>query len=96
MLIGVCLVGIGSLLETVAEDTISGAESDVAEGFSRLPDRVEEAVIGAAQLGAMLVPLFGIVVLLWRRRWRLMLQLWLASSIASVAAAVNRVGSSSS
>lgn len=85
LLIGIVLLGVGLLLATVAEDTISGAESDLVEGFSRLPDRIEEAVIGVAQLAATIVPLAGLVVVVWRRKWLLLLQLWLASTIASVA-----------
>jgi undecaprenyl-diphosphatase len=85
LLIGASMLGVGLLLVTVAEDTISGAESDLVEGFSRLPDRAEEAIIGVAQLGATLVPLAGLVVVLWRRRWLLLLQLWLASTGAGIA-----------
>lgn len=84
LLFGALLLGLGLLLGTVAEDTISGAESDLVEGFSQIPDRVEEAIIGVAQLGATLVPLAVLVVVLWRRRWLLLLQLWLASTVASV------------
>lgn len=92
LLIGVVLVVVGLLLTTVAEDTISGAESDLVEGFSGLPDRVEEAVVGVAQLGAMLVPLFALLAISWQRRWRLLLQLWLASTIATVMIVVMESG----
>ena len=51
LLIGTAFLGGGLLLGTVADDTISGAESDLVEAFSRLPDRLEEAFIGIAQLG---------------------------------------------
>lgn len=85
LLIGTALLGLGLLAGTVAENTISGAESDLVEGFSGLPDRVEEAIIGVAQLGATLVPLAGLIVVLWRRRWLLVFQLWLASTVAGIA-----------
>ena len=84
LLLGAVLLGLGLLLGTVAADTISGAESDLVEGFSRFPDRIEEAIIGLAQLGATLVPLAGLIVVLWRRRWLLLLQLWLASTVAGI------------
>lgn len=83
-LIGVVFVVVGLLLDTVAEETTSGVESDIVEGFSNLPDRVEEALIGVAQLVATLVPLAGLVILLVRRRWLLLLQLWLASTVAGL------------
>jgi undecaprenyl-diphosphatase len=88
LLIGTALLGLGLLLGTVAKDTISGAESDLVEGFSRLPDRVEEAVVGVAQLIATMVPLAGLILLLWRRKWLLLLQLWLASTLASIVTAL--------
>ncbi len=92
LLIGLGFVGLGLLLGTVAEDTISGAESDIVEGFSRFPDRLEESIIGVAQLGATLVPLAGLLILLVRRRWLLLGQLWLASTIASLTIALVQSG----
>ena len=41
VLSGLLLLGLGVLFATVAENTISGIESDVIDAVGRLPDRVE-------------------------------------------------------
>lgn len=87
LVIGIVLLGVGVVLATVAEKTIGGAEADVVEAFSQLPDRIEQAIVGVAQLAAGLVPIALVVVIAWSRRWRLLLSLFVASNVASWATA---------
>jgi glycosyltransferase 2 family protein len=84
LLIGLALVGIAFLAASFADETIAGIEDDVVSGIGRMPDRLEAAVIGTAQIIATFVPLLVIVVVIWNRRWRLLLKLWLASIVASL------------
>jgi len=88
LLIGLGFVAFGLFAVSFAEGTISGAERDVVDAIDRLPDRVEQGMIGTAQIIATFVPLVAVAVVLWKRRWRLLLTLWLASTVASVAAAL--------
>lgn len=88
LLAGLGFVALGLFAVSFAERTISGAERDVVDAIDRIPDPVEQAVLGTAQIIATFVPLVAIGVVLWKRRWRLLLMLWLSSVLASFAAAV--------
>ena len=85
ILIGLGAVGIGILAASFAGSTISGIERDVLDAAGRIPERVEQVVLGAAQIIATFVPLTGLVVVLWKRQWRLLLMLWLASTAGGIA-----------
>jgi uncharacterized membrane protein YbhN (UPF0104 family) len=84
IMIGLGAVGIGIVAASFAESTISGVESDVLDALGRIPDQVEQVVLGAAQIIATFVPLAGLGVVLWKRRWRLLLMLWLASTVGGI------------
>ncbi|MEM9711885.1 MAG: hypothetical protein AAGA17_06660, partial [Actinomycetota bacterium] len=58
-----------ALLAVFGTNTVGGAESDLAEGFAEVPDRVTQALVGLAQVLASLVPAGLVLVLLVRRRW---------------------------
>ncbi len=58
-----------ALLAGFGTNTVGGAESDLAEGFAEVPDRVTQALVGLAQVLASLVPAGLITVLVVRRRW---------------------------
>jgi uncharacterized membrane protein YbhN (UPF0104 family) len=81
LMIGLGAVGVGIVAASLAESTITGIESDVLDAIERIPDQVEQAVLGAAQIIATFVPLAGLGVVVWKRRWRLLLMLWLASIV---------------
>ena len=85
LLIGSMFVLIGLFAAGFAEGTISGVENDVVDAIGRIPESVEQAVLGTAQIMATFVPLLAIAVVVWRRRWMLLLMLWLSSAIASAA-----------
>src|ERR1044071_1918231 len=50
LLVGLGFVVVGVLLATVADRTVGGAQADLIEAVSRVPSRVEQAVVGLAQL----------------------------------------------
>lgn len=83
LLIGLVFVVAASIAGSFADDTIAGVEDDVVSGIGRLPDRIEATVIGSAQIIAIFVPLVVTAVVVWKRRWRLLLTFWLASVVAS-------------
>ncbi|WP_040496227.1 lysylphosphatidylglycerol synthase transmembrane domain-containing protein [Ilumatobacter nonamiensis] len=83
LLLGVVLGAAGLFAATFADSTISGVESDVIDAVGRIPDSVEQAVVGSAQIIATFVPVFAVVVVVWRRRWRLLFMLLLAATVAS-------------
>ena len=85
LLIALAFVGAAFVAASLADETISGVEDDVVSGIGRLPDRIEAALIGSAQIIATFVPLAVIAVLVWRRRWRLIVTFGIASLIASAA-----------
>jgi uncharacterized membrane protein YbhN (UPF0104 family)/tRNA A-37 threonylcarbamoyl transferase component Bud32 len=82
---GAAFLVIGIAMGAFASKTIDGVESDVIAAVDRLPSRVEETTIGIAQLVATFVPLMAVVVIIWRRRWRILLHVWLASFVAGLA-----------
>lgn len=88
LLVGLVLGAAGLFAATFADGTISGVESDVIDAVGRIPDSIEQAVVGSAQIIATFVPIFAFVVIVWRRRWRLLLMLLLSSIIASIAIGV--------
>ncbi len=88
LLTGLGFLGFGLFAVSFAEGTISGLESDVVDAVARIPNRVEQAVLGTAQIIATFVPLVAVGVVLWKRRWRLLLTLWLGSTVASLSVAL--------
>ena len=85
LMIALVFLAVGVLLAVVADETISGAEADVIEGLSRLNDRLEQSIVAVAQLFATLVPLGALLVIVWLRRWRLLLSLGVAAALAAIA-----------
>jgi uncharacterized membrane protein YbhN (UPF0104 family) len=85
LLIGLGFVAVALFLAAFADGTISGVENDLVEAIDRVPNTIEQFVVGTAQLLATFVPLFALAVLLWRRRWRLLFELWIASTVAALA-----------
>jgi uncharacterized membrane protein YbhN (UPF0104 family)/predicted Ser/Thr protein kinase len=85
LLIGWAFVLVGLFAASFAEGTISGVENDVVDAIGRIPDSVEQAVLGTAQIMATFVPLLAVVVVLWRRQWLLLLMVWLSSFVAGLA-----------
>ena len=83
LLIGSMFVLVGLFAAGFAEGTISGVENDVVDAIGRIPESVEQAVLGTAQIMATFVPLLAIIAVVWRRRWKLLLMLWLSSTVAS-------------
>src|SRR5262245_37221837 len=56
ILIGGGFVVLGLVLATVADETITGAQVDIIQEFAKIPNRLQEALIGIAQvLAASLV-----------------------------------------
>jgi hypothetical protein len=88
LLIAVGFLAVGLFAAAFAGGTISGLESDFVDAIDRIPDHVEQAVLGTAQIIATFVPLVAIVFALWKRRWRLVLTLWFAAMVASIAIAI--------
>ena len=84
LLISVGLLVLGLLIGSVAQRTISGAERDFVDAVARIPDGVEQVIVGAAQLISTFVPIVVVGVLVWRRRWQLMLHLVLAATVAGL------------
>jgi uncharacterized membrane protein YbhN (UPF0104 family) len=81
LMVGLGAVVVGIVAAALAESTISGVESDVLDAIGRVPDQVEQVVLGAAQIIATFVPLAGLGVVLWKRRWRLLLMLGSATIV---------------
>jgi glycosyltransferase 2 family protein len=88
LLIGAGFVVAAFIAASFADDTIAGIEDDVVAGIGRLPDRLEAAVVGSAQIIATFVPLVVTGVVIWKRRWRLLFTFWLASIVASTLTSV--------
>jgi undecaprenyl-diphosphatase len=70
LIAGLALVVVGVILATVADRTVGGAQADLIEAISRIPSRIEQVVIGIAQLLTGSVILVIAVVLVVQRRWR--------------------------
>ena len=87
LLVGLGFVAVGLLAAAFAEGTISGVESDIVDAIGRIPDGVEQAVLGTVQIIATFVPLIALVALLWWRRWSLLFTLCLTAAVASIAIA---------
>ncbi len=84
LLVGLVFVAVGLLAASFAERTIAGAEDDLVDAIGRIPNSIEQVVLGSAQLIATFVPLLALGVVIWRRRWRLLFNLWLAGTVASL------------
>lgn len=85
-------IGVGSVallaalvVGTAAKGTVDGIEQDVVDGIGRIPDHIEQVVIGTAQFFATLVPLIAGLVLVWHRRWRVLFHVWLGFVTAGLA-----------
>ncbi|HEX5097160.1 MAG TPA: lysylphosphatidylglycerol synthase transmembrane domain-containing protein [Acidimicrobiia bacterium] len=70
LLVGLGFVVVGVLLATVADRTVGGAQADLIEAVSRIPSRVEQAIIGLAQLLTGSVITIVAVVMIVQRHWR--------------------------
>jgi uncharacterized membrane protein YbhN (UPF0104 family)/tRNA A-37 threonylcarbamoyl transferase component Bud32 len=81
---GLGFLAVGLVVGSFAKATIDGVESDVVDAIERLPNQFEQAVIATAQLFATFVPLLAVIVVVWLRRWWLLLRLWLASFLAGI------------
>ena len=53
LLIGGALVALGLILATVADRTVGGAQADLVDAVSRLPEQLEQVVVGVAQVIAV-------------------------------------------
>lgn len=88
LLVASAFLAAAFLAASLADETITGVEEDVVSGIGRLPDRIEATVIGTAQIVATFVPLVATAVVVWRRRWRILLSFGLASIITSAATSI--------
>jgi uncharacterized membrane protein YbhN (UPF0104 family) len=84
LLIGTALVALGLILATAAEHTVGGAQADVVDALARLPLRVEQAVVGIAQLIASSIIVTIAAVLLVQRRWLRLLVLAIGAAVATL------------
>ena len=72
LLVGLGLVVVGVLLATVADRTVGGAQADLIEAVSRVPSRVEQVLIGLAQvLTGSVITIVAIAMIIQRHWWRL-------------------------
>ncbi|MCB0966218.1 MAG: flippase-like domain-containing protein [Ilumatobacter sp.] len=84
VMFGVLTLAAAVVANRVAKGTIDGVEEDVVDGLTRLPESIEQIGIATAQLFATLVPLFAFGAIIWKRRWRVLLHVWLGSFIAGI------------
>ena len=82
---GTVLLALALVVGVVATRTVDGIESDIVDGVARLPNPVEQLVVGTAQLFATFVPLLALGVIVWNRAWRMMLHVWIASIVSGLA-----------
>jgi undecaprenyl-diphosphatase len=85
LVVGAVILVIALVVGTVATGTVDGIESDIVEGVERLPNAVEQLVVGTAQLFATFVPMLALGVILWKRSWRVLLHVWIASTVSGIA-----------
>jgi glycosyltransferase 2 family protein len=85
LLIGTGLVMLGIVLATIADDTVGGAQADLIDEIGRIPSRLQEAVIGVAQVLGASVVLAIVGVLAVRLEWRRLGVLLLGSIVATLA-----------
>ena len=85
LLIGALLVAVGLVLATIADNTVGGAQADLVEAVAELPSRVEQAVVGVAQIIAASLIAAITLVLIARRHWRRVGVLLIGAIIASLA-----------
>jgi uncharacterized membrane protein YbhN (UPF0104 family)/tRNA A-37 threonylcarbamoyl transferase component Bud32 len=81
---GVGLVAVGLSVAVWAKNTVGGIERDITGGFARLPDRVEEALVGLALVISAALPILACIVLIARRRYVLTASLAAAAVVAAV------------
>ncbi len=84
LLVGLALVVAGWMIAELGQATITGIEEDLVSAVDRLPDGLETAILGSAQLAASLVPLAVLLWLLATRRWRRATMLVLAGALAGL------------
>lgn len=84
LLSGIGLVAIGLSVAVYAKNTVVGIEEDVTGNFAKLPDRVEEALVGLALIISAALPVLAAVVLLVRKRYLLTASLGAAAVIAAL------------
>jgi len=85
LLVGLALVGVGVSVAVYARNTVGGIERDLTGGFARLPDRIEEALVGLALVISAALPILASIVLLARRRFLLTASLAAAAVVAALA-----------
>ena len=84
IVVGLLALAATLIVGAFAKGTVDGIEEDVIAGIDRLPNAAEQIVIGTAQIFATLVPIVALGAILWRRRWRLLFHLWIASTVAGL------------
>lgn len=85
--VGVAVIAAGTVAGHLARATVEGIELDLLRLAGRLPDPVEDLLIGAAQLLVRVLPAVALVSLALRRRWRIALVLVLTGWVAGAAMA---------
>jgi uncharacterized protein (TIRG00374 family) len=78
----VVFLGVGLALAVVAEETMTGIERDLSEGYAQLPDDVALLVVGLAQVTMLLVIVLVPVGLLLTGRRRSLILGGLAAALA--------------
>jgi len=81
---GLALVAVGLSVAVWGKNTVGGIEEDVTRGFDRLPDRVEEVLVGLALVISAALPILAGVVLALGRRYMLTASLALAALVAAL------------
>ena len=71
LMVGVAVTLVGLILSTIGRLTIRGVQADLALALAKLPNRLEDGLLGIAQLLASLVPTVATVYMLVQRRFRL-------------------------
>lgn len=85
--VGVAVIAVGVAAGHLGRATVQGVELDLLRLTGRLPDAVEDLLIGAAQLLVRVLPAVVVVALLVRRRWKLVLALIATAWLANLAMA---------
>ncbi len=84
LVVALCTYGVVALVASVGRNTLGGAEADLADVVSQVPDEVTQALVALTQLLASLLPLLLLAALVARRRWRRLIIATVASQIAIV------------
>jgi undecaprenyl-diphosphatase len=81
---GIGLVAVGLSVAVYAKNTVGGIEEDVTGNFAKLPDRIEEALVGLALIISAALPVLAALVLILRRRYVLTASLAAAAVISAL------------